>query len=104
MTAPPHNDRRAATPAARAITTLAAHAEPAVSTRQRGNPMQISQRSALSRWLRTTRCAIGLAALSLLAAHSVRAEIVVGQVAPFSGPQAVTGKAVRAGAQLYFDS
>jgi branched-chain amino acid transport system substrate-binding protein len=66
--------------------------------------MQISQRSALSRWLRTTRCAIGLAALSLLAAHSVRAEIVVGQVAPFSGPQAVTGKAVRAGAQLYFDS
>jgi branched-chain amino acid transport system substrate-binding protein len=66
--------------------------------------MQFSHRSALIHWLRATRSAIGLAALSLLAATSVRAEIVVGQVAPFSGPQAVTGKAVRAGAQLYFDS
>ena len=30
--------------------------------------------------------------------------IVVGQVAPFSGPQAVTGQAINAGAKLYFDS
>lgn len=30
--------------------------------------------------------------------------IVIGQVAPFSGPQAVTGLAVNAGARLYFDS
>lgn len=30
--------------------------------------------------------------------------IVIGQVAPFSGPQAVTGKAIHAGAKLYFDA
>jgi ABC-type branched-subunit amino acid transport system substrate-binding protein len=30
--------------------------------------------------------------------------IVIGQVAPFSGPQAVTGKAMNAGAKLYFDA
>lgn len=30
--------------------------------------------------------------------------IVIGQVAPFSGPQAVTGQAIHAGAKLYFDS
>ena len=67
-------------------------------------PMQFLHRAALARWLRATRGAIGLAALSLLAAAPARAEIVVGQVAPFSGPQGVTGKAVRAGAQLYFDA
>ncbi|MBT2323810.1 ABC transporter substrate-binding protein [Variovorax paradoxus] len=30
--------------------------------------------------------------------------IVVGQVAPFTGPQAVTGRAIHAGAKLYFDA
>ena len=48
-----------------------------------------------------------LAALALLCAPLVAlaAEpIVVGQVAPFSGPQAVTGQAIHAGAKLYFDS
>lgn len=30
-------------------------------------------------------------------------ELVVGQVAPFSGPQAVTGKAIHAGIRLYLD-
>jgi branched-chain amino acid transport system substrate-binding protein len=31
-------------------------------------------------------------------------DIVIGQVAPFSGPQAITGKAIHAGAKLYFDA
>jgi ABC-type branched-subunit amino acid transport system substrate-binding protein len=31
-------------------------------------------------------------------------EIVIGQVAPFSGPQAITGKAIHAGAKLFFDA
>lgn len=34
---------------------------------------------------------------------SAQADVVVGQVAPFSGPQAVTGRAIHAGAKLYFD-
>lgn len=38
-----------------------------------------------------------------LPAHAAE-EIVVGQVAPFSGPQAITGKAIHAGARLYFDA
>ena len=42
---------------------------------------------------------IGLASFSANAA-----EIVVGQVAPFSGPLAPTGTFMRAGAQLYFDA
>ena len=48
-----------------------------------------------------------LAALALLCGPLVAlaAEpIVIGQVAPFSGPQAVTGQAIHAGAKLYFDS
>lgn len=40
------------------------------------------------------------ATLPVLAAD----EIVIGQVAPFSGPQAITGKAIHAGAKLYFDA
>lgn len=40
------------------------------------------------------------AALPAMAAD----EIVIGQVAPFSGPQAITGKAIHAGAKLYFDA
>ncbi|MDH0865932.1 ABC transporter substrate-binding protein [Mitsuaria sp. GD03876] len=44
-----------------------------------------------------------LAALCLALAQAAHADIVVGQVAPFSGPQAVTGKAIRAGARLWID-
>ncbi|MGM9490886.1 ABC transporter substrate-binding protein [Ideonella sp. YS5] len=54
------------------------------------------------------RAATGLLrvlAFGLLSSLGVaRADIVIGQVAPFSGPQAVTGKAIHAGAKLYFDS
>lgn len=39
----------------------------------------------------------------LVAAPAVAADIVIGQVAPFSGPLAPTGIHMRAGAQLYFD-
>lgn len=39
-----------------------------------------------------------------LAAGNALADIVVAQVAPFSGPLAPTGKGMRAGAQLYFDA
>lgn len=45
-----------------------------------------------------------LIAAALACAAAARAEIVVGQVAPFSGPQAVTGRAIHAGAKLYFDA
>lgn len=48
------------------------------------------------------RCAALL--LALLFGTAARAEVVVGQVAPLSGPQAVTGKAIHSGAKLYFDS
>lgn len=46
------------------------------------------------------------AAAMLLGALPAQAadEIVIGQVAPFSGPQAITGKAIHAGAKLYFDA
>ena len=44
-----------------------------------------------------------LALLCLVAAPAAQADIVVGQVAPFSGPQAVTGKAIHAGAKLWID-
>jgi branched-chain amino acid transport system substrate-binding protein len=47
------------------------------------------------------RAALTLAALAL-SGHTF-AEIVIGQVAPFSGPLAPTGTHMRAGAQLYFD-
>ncbi|MCW7539404.1 ABC transporter substrate-binding protein [Aquabacterium sp. A7-Y] len=38
------------------------------------------------------------------AAGAAHADIVVAQVAPFSGPQAVTGRAIHAGAKLYIDA
>ena len=44
-----------------------------------------------------------LALLCLVAAPAAYADIVIGQVAPFSGSQAVTGKAIRAGAKLWLD-
>src|SRR5690606_1628782 len=45
------------------------------------------------------------AAFIAFAPHNARAasEIVIGQVAPFSGPLAPTGEHMRAGAQIYFD-
>lgn len=43
------------------------------------------------------------ALICLAAAPAAQADIVVGQVAPFSGPQAVTGKAIHAGAKLWID-
>lgn len=45
---------------------------------------------------------IGLAAW--LACGNALADLVVAQIAPFSGPLAPTGKGLRAGAQLYFDA
>lgn len=46
-----------------------------------------------------------LAACALAVAASVaHAEIVIGQVTPLSGPQAVTGKAIAAGVRLYLDA
>lgn len=45
-----------------------------------------------------------LGLLALLACGNAPAEIVVAQIAPFSGPLAPTGKGLRAGAQLYFDA
>ena len=51
---------------------------------------------------------LGLVALAILAglpsATASARDIVIAQVAPFSGPQAPSGKAIRAGIQLYFDS
>lgn len=44
-----------------------------------------------------------LALLCLAAAPAAHADIVIGQVAPFTGPQAVTGKAIHAGAKLWID-
>lgn len=46
---------------------------------------------------------IGLLA-ALLGAGNALAELVVAQVAPYSGPLAPTGKGLRAGAKLYFDA
>ena len=55
--------------------------------------------------LRMRRHACVLATLSwLLACPAARADIVVGQVTPLTGPQGVTGRAIRAGAQLCFDA
>ena len=44
------------------------------------------------------------ALLSSLAISATAADIVIGQVAPFSGPLAPTANHLRAGAQLYFDA
>ena len=48
--------------------------------------------------------AILLGVLAATSASWVYADVVVGQVAPFSGPQAVTGRSIHAGAKLYFDA
>lgn len=54
----------------------------------------------LSRRLFALSTLLSLHALSLAA----DGPLVIGQVAPFSGPQAVTGLAINAGIKLYFDS
>lgn len=48
--------------------------------------------------------AVLYAALLAAAMPVIAADIVIGQVAPFSGPLAPTGTQLRAGAQLYFDA
>lgn len=48
--------------------------------------------------------AVALALLAAALPASAAEDIVIGQVAPFSGPQAVTGKAIHAGAKLCFDA
>ena len=54
-----------------------------------------------ARW----RAACAAVFLSASASWGAAAEpIVIGQVAPFTGPQAVTGRAIHAGAKLYFDA
>ena len=45
-----------------------------------------------------------IAILAALACGAAQAELVIGQVAPFSGPLAPTGTHIRAGAQLYLDA
>jgi ABC-type branched-subunit amino acid transport system substrate-binding protein len=52
----------------------------------------------------TLRAALGAILICLTPLPSSAAEIIVGQVAPFSGPLAPTGNYLRAGGQLYFDS
>ncbi len=47
---------------------------------------------------------IWLAAISTVSAASAPADLVVGQVAPFTGPQGVSGLSISAGVKLYFDS
>ncbi len=53
--------------------------------------------------IRMQKRAVLSVALLLLAGQAL-ADIVIGQVAPFSGPLAPTGNHLRAGAQLYIDS
>lgn len=61
------------------------------------------ERSAGRRTGRRRQLVVLLLAGSLRVAQAAE-PIVIGQVAPFSGPQAVTGQAVHAGAKLYFDA
>lgn len=60
----------------------------------------IHQRAHLARAARAALAAV----FALAAPFSGAAEIVIAQVAPFSGPLAPTGSHLRAGAQLYFDA
>lgn len=50
------------------------------------------------------RWALGLCVAVALPAWAAGEPIVIGQVAPLTGPQGVTGRAINAGAKLYFDS
>jgi ABC-type branched-subunit amino acid transport system substrate-binding protein len=57
----------------------------------------------LSRSTLAAALSVAAALIPTLPAYAAEA-LVVGQVAPFSGTQAVTGKAIHAGAKLYFDA
>jgi len=50
------------------------------------------------------RAALGALVFCLLPLAAAASEIIIGQVAPFSGQLAPTGSYLRAGAQLYFDA
>jgi len=50
------------------------------------------------------RAILGLGLAATLPAWAAGEPIVIGQVAPMSGPQGVTGRAINAGAKLYFDA
>jgi branched-chain amino acid transport system substrate-binding protein len=65
------------------------------------HPIFNSEMTVARRWLLLGGAALCLA--SPLAAQAAE-DIIIGQVAPFTGPQAVTGKAMHAGAKLYFDA
>jgi ABC-type branched-subunit amino acid transport system substrate-binding protein len=54
-----------------------------------------------TRMLRTIACTLAL--WLPVTAFAQGREVVIGQVAPFSGAQSVTGKAIHAGIKLYFD-
>jgi ABC-type branched-subunit amino acid transport system substrate-binding protein len=51
------------------------------------------------KWTRTV-----VASMLLLGGGAAQADLVVGQVTPLTGAQGVTGRAIHAGAKLYFDS
>lgn len=50
------------------------------------------------------RAVLGASLLAVLPVWAAGEPIIIGQVAPMSGPQGVTGRAMSAGAKLYFDS
>lgn len=50
------------------------------------------------------RAILGACLAATLPAWAAGEPIVIGQVAPMSGPQGVTGRAINAGAKLYFDA
>jgi ABC-type branched-subunit amino acid transport system substrate-binding protein len=68
--------------------------------------MSTKPTSAVQRFRLHALAVTGLLAATLAAPFAALAAepIVIGQVAPFTGPQAVTGKAMNAGAKLYFDA
>ncbi|MBT2301692.1 ABC transporter substrate-binding protein [Variovorax paradoxus] len=57
----------------------------------------------IARW-RNACAAVFLLASAHWSVAAPGEPIVIGQVAPFTGPQAVTGRAIHAGAKLYFDA
>lgn len=67
--------------------------------------MSFASHTSRGGWRLSRRIAV---IASLFALHSLAQAagepLVVGQVAPFSGPQAVTGQSINAGAKLYFDA
>lgn len=64
-----------------------------------GFPLNAGRRKTLG-WM--AACAAGAGLFSV--ARAANNPLVIGQVAPFTGAQAVTGKAIHAGIKLYFDA